>query len=140
MGPDLTVIRPPYFLSHTAEQTKSAQRRGASPLSGREERLTRSCPHLTAIWDRASDSRDFTVSESFTPLSTSPLLILDPIMSVLAPVAFEIEDFKSPARAVKTPVQKRLEQSSPKSSASPAQLEEKLLKSEQARQVCATRG
>ena len=57
-------------------------------------------------------------------------------MSVEAPVALEF-DFKSPVRISKTPVQKRLEQFSPKSKYdSPAKIEEKLSAAEQARQVC----
>ena len=57
-------------------------------------------------------------------------------MSVEAPVALEF-DFKSPVRTSKTPVQKRLEQFSPKSKYdSPAKIEEKLSAAEQARQVC----
>lgn len=56
-------------------------------------------------------------------------------MTTLAPVAFELEGFKSPASVAKTPVQKRLEQHSPKTPCSPANLEEKLAKGEEARKV-----
>ena len=56
-------------------------------------------------------------------------------MAALAPVAFEV-DIKSPAPATKTPVQLRLErQMSPKDTSSPANLEERLAKSEEARKV-----
>ena len=56
-------------------------------------------------------------------------------MTALAPIAFEV-DIKSPAPAAKTPVQLRLEkQMSPKDTASPANLEERLAKSEEARKV-----
>ena len=61
-------------------------------------------------------------------------------MTSMAPVAFELEGFKSPAPAAKTPVQKRLEGMSPKSPGSPANLDEKLAKCEQARQVRGAQG
>jgi len=54
-------------------------------------------------------------------------------MTSLAPVVFEV-DIKSPVSACKTPVQKRLEQQSPKGISSPA-IDEKLAKSEEARKV-----
>ena len=55
-------------------------------------------------------------------------------MTTMAPVAFEI-DVKSPAPAAKTPVQKRLEQLSPKKSPSSPAIDEKLAKGEEARKV-----
>ena len=55
-------------------------------------------------------------------------------MTTMAPVAFEI-DVKSPAPAAKTPVQKRLEQLSPKKSPSSPAIDEKLAKCDEARKV-----
>ncbi len=56
-------------------------------------------------------------------------------MTTMAPVAFDI-DIKSPAPVAKTPVQKRLEQLSPKKSPSSPAIEEKLAKAEEAHKVC----
>lgn len=56
-------------------------------------------------------------------------------MTSMAPVAFDI-DIKSPAPVAKTPVQKRLEQLSPKKSPSSPAIEEKLAKAEEAHKVC----
>lgn len=55
--------------------------------------------------------------------------------STMTSIAFDI-DIKSPARVAKTPVQKRLEQLSPKKSPSSPAIEEKLAKAEEAHKVC----